>query len=211
MRMLAFALSACALVVALSASASDAPLDPTTSRTWTLSDVSPGQRLDVRLESGAGLRITTWDRNEVSVVSDLSEKRCPDARISLTRSADGVRLESVYPDGDGSGNHNCSLTIEVRVPKRFDVKLQSAGGSVEIRNLEGSVSGFTGGGQLAVRRMHGDIQLRTGGGSVHVSDSDLEGQLSTGGGGISFDNVSGPVTATSGSKPGVVRGRSRST
>jgi len=211
MRTLVIAASAIALMASTASSGTDGPLDPGSNRTWSLAQVTSGQRLDIRLETGAGLRILTWDKNEISVVSDLGEDRCPDARIALTRTADGAKLESIYPDHDELNVHNCSLEIDVRVPRRFDVKLWSAGGSVRVSNLKGTVSGTTGGGSLVIDQMKGEVRLRTGGGAIRVSDSDLDGSLSTGGGGISFDNVAGPVTASSGSKPGVVRGKSRST
>jgi len=211
MRTLVIVAFAVTLSASLAASGTDGPLDPGSNQTWTLTNVPAGQQLDIRLETGAGLRVLTWDKNEISVVSDLGEDRCPDARIALTRTAEGAKLESTYPDHDELNEHTCSLQIDVRVPKRFDIKLWSAGGSVQVSHLTGTVNGTTGGGKLVIEQMHGEVRLRTGGGAIRVRDSDLEGHLSTGGGGISFDNVAGPVTASSGSKRGVVRGRSRST
>ena len=211
MRTLVIAASAIALMASAASSGTDGQLDPARNRTWSLSQITPAQRLDIHLETGAGLRILTWDKNEISVVSDLGEDRCPDARIALTRTADGAKLESTYPGHDEVNVRNCSLEIDVRVPRRFDVKVWSAGGSVRVSNLKGTVTGTTGGGSLVIDQMKGEVRLRTGGGAIRVSDSDLDGSLTTGGGGISFENVAGPVTASSGSKPGVVRGRSRST
>jgi hypothetical protein len=211
MRTLVIAALASTLMASAASSGNDGPLDPGSNQMWNLSGIPAGQRLDIRLETGAGLRILTWDKNEISVVSDLGEDRCPDARIALTRTAEGAKLESSYPDHDEMNVHNCSLEIDVHVPRRFDVKLWSAGGSVRVSNLRGTVTGTTGGGSLVIDQMKGEVRLRTGGGAIHVRDSDLDGSLTTGGGGISFDNVAGPVTASSGSKPGIVRGRSRST
>src|SRR5262245_16609407 len=211
MRTLVIAASAIALMASVASSGTEGPLDPGNNRTWSLAGITSGQRLDIRLETGAGLRIMTWDRNEISVVSDLGEDRCPDARIALTRTAEGAKLESAYPAHDELNDYTCSLQIDVRVPRRFDVKLWSAGGSVRVSNLRGLVSGTTGGGSLVIEQMKGEVRLRTGGGEIRVRDSDLDGSLTTGGGGISFDNVAGPVTASSGSKRGTVRGRTRST
>jgi hypothetical protein len=211
MRTLMIAISGLALMASVASSGTDGPLDPGTNRTWSLAQVTPGQRLDIRLETGAGLRIMAWDKNEISVVSDLGEDRCPDARIALTRTPDGAKLESVYPGHEEDAIHNCSLEIDVRVPRHFDVLLWSAGGSVQVSNLRGTVAGTTGGGKIVIDQMKGEVRLGTGGGAIHVRNSDLDGHLSAGGGGISFDNVAGPVTASSGSKSGVVRGKTRTT
>jgi hypothetical protein len=211
MRSWMLAVSTAALLGGPATFAADAPPDPEGNLAWTLDSVPPGKLLDVNLRTGAHLRITTWDRNQVSMVSDLTEERCRDARISFTRTPDGVRVESRYPDNPAVVDHNCSFSIDVRVPKQFDVRLRSAGGTVDIRNLKGTVIGLTGGGRLTIAGMEGTVRLRTGGGSIYVSDSDLEGHLTTGGGEIQFRHVTGPVTARSGSRRGVVRGLTRAT
>src|SRR5262245_871375 len=166
MRTLLLATSTAALLLGPATFAADAPPDSAGNGAWTLDSVSPGKLLNVDLRTGASLRITTWDRNEVSMTSDLTEERCQDARISLTRTPDGVRVESRYPDESAVVDYTCSFTIEVKVPARFDVRLRSAGGTVNITNLEGHVSGLTGGGALTIAGMRGAVQLRTGGGSI---------------------------------------------
>src|SRR2546426_11911780 len=72
-----------------------------------------------------------------------------------------------------------------------------------------SFEGHTGGGSLELRHVRGRAELRTGGGEIRVRDSEIDGHLATGGGHVSLQNVSGDVSATSGSEPGVKRGRRR--
>jgi len=179
--------------------------DGEVNRTWTIPAVSPGQ-LDIKLRTGAGLSITAWDRDEVSVETDWTETRCRDATVEVTKTAQGALIETRYPPGTTVINHNCSFGIVVKVPRRFDIKLRSAGGSVAVSGLRGDVRGQTGGGKIELADLRGSVQLRTGGGQIHVWDSDLEGRISTGGGQVRFDNVSGGVTARSGSRRGTVRG-----
>ena len=205
MRSIGFAILAGTLLAVPPASPSDPPDSPS-HFVGMLDAVSPGQVLEIRLRTGAGLHITAWDRDQISVESDWTEERCRDARIELTRVSGGALLASYYPDDHLEVNHNCSFSIQVRVPRRFDLRIRSAGGGVRITGLNGRVSGRTGGGRIALERLNGEVQLSTGGGEIHVSDSDLDGRLSTGGGRIRFERVSGPVTARSGSVRGVVRG-----
>ena len=206
MRVLGFALPAAALLIALTASASDAPKDLEPRVSWTVAEIPRQADLLIRLDTGAGVRISTWDRDQITVESNWSEERCPDARISLSRTASGATLESRYPPGQGEITHNCSFSLDVRVPREVNVAIRSAGGGIEITGLKGTVIGHTGGGRIALTEMNGTVNLRTGGGEIRVRDSDLDGRITTGGGRVSFVNVSGPVTARSGSVRGVVRG-----
>jgi hypothetical protein len=178
-------------------------------RTWSI-PASAGETLEIRLLTGAGVRIIGWDKDEVSVHSDWTEERCRDAEFEVKRTSQGALVATRYPAGTGVVNHNCSFAIEIKVPRKFDVRIRSAGGGVAIQDMRGDVTGTTGGGSLELSGMRGHIRLRTGGGSIMVRDSDLDGSLVTGGGPVRFTNVSGGVTGWSGSQRGVVRGRSRS-
>ena len=185
-------------------SSAGVPNDGSDRRAWTIRSVPDGGVLEIRLTTGAGLSITGWDRDEVAVDTDWTQDRCPDAEIDVTRTAGGVLLETRYPERDVRVHH-CSFGIEVHVPRRFDVRIRSAGGSVAIAGLRGNVQGHTGGGRIELSGLQGSVRFRTGGGGITVRDCTLEGHLTTGGGRVSFENVSGGVTGRSGSMRGVVR------
>jgi hypothetical protein len=170
---------------------------------------SSGERLEIRLDSGGGLRVSTWDRDEVAVESEGSLRACPDAELSLERIVGGVRLASLYPEDLGS-SHTCSLSLLIRVPRKFDVSISSSGGGFEATGLHGRIDGQTGGGSIRLSDVHGSVRLATGGGEIVVTDSDLDGRLSTGGGQVRFEHVTGKVVGTSGSMRREVRGQSRS-
>lgn len=171
--------------------------------------VSSGQRLEIRLATGASLNIASWDRREVLVESERTEALCPDAMMNLTRTSGGALLETRYKPGSGE-THQCSMAIDVHVPSRFDIRVRSAGGSIRIMDMGGTFEGRTGGGSIELAGLRGHVDLHTGGGRILVRDAYLDGSLTTGSGSVRFDNVQGGVTATSGSVRGVTRGRSRS-
>ena len=175
------------------------------SRTET---VKPGQRLDVRLDTGAELVITGWDKNEVNVKAGWKDSECPGAAITVDRTDSGIRVDSHYAD-DGVRNHSCSLEIQVYVPRKFDLRLKSAGGGLELSKVNGTFDGYTRGGSLELDQVQGTVTLTTGGGSINVKDSDLDGHLSTGGGSVNFTNVRGPVRGTSGSMQHPVYGKGK--
>jgi hypothetical protein len=200
------------LVLAAAASmafALPAGADESSSRFLSSVPARSGERLEMRLDSGAGLRIVAWDRDTVKVESHESLSRCPDATLSLQRSPDGVRLESRYREDSGR-NHSCSMLLTVHVPRKFDLEFQSAGGSLEITGVKGRFEGRTGGGEIRLEGVRGQAHLTTGGGEIEVTDSDLDGRLSTGGGNVRFSGVMGDVVGTSGSMRHDVRGHPRS-
>lgn len=172
-------------------------------------DVKPGQLLDIDLGTGGSIRIRTWDKNEVRVSADPLETRCPHGVLSFDRTSRGVLLKSEY-DGDSGDTHTCSFAVEIQVPRKFDVRIRSAGGQISIDDLSGRIEGRTGGGQLQLDRVAGEVDLSTGGGQIRLRDCNLDGRLSTGGGQVRFENVVGDVRATSGSEDKVVRGKPRS-
>ena len=198
--------AAAALLLSLPLASAAGPPEEGEGRSWTFPNVAPGQLLEINLRTGAGLSITGWDRDEVRVDTDWTEARCLDARFEVTKTTQGVRVATSYPPGTTVITHNCSFGVEIKVPREFDVRIRSAGGSVAISGVRGTVRGQTGGGKIELADLKGDVQFRTGGGQIHVWDSDLEGHISTGGGQVRFDNVSGGVTARSGSRRGTVRG-----
>ena len=87
---------------------------------------------------------------------------------------------------------------------------RSAGGAIEISDVDGAITGHTGGGELYLSRLRGELELRTGGGEIHVLDSHLEGSVRTGGGAAVLQNVSGGLEASSGSGPVIRRGKGKS-
>src|SRR6185436_15097281 len=163
MRSSLMATSAALLLVVPPAWAASPLKDGEAKRSWTIPAVAAGQLLDVQLRTGAGLSITAWDRDEVSVESDWDETRCPDARIDVTKTDQGVLIESAYPPGPGVVSHNCSFHFAVKVPRTIDIHLRSAGGSVAITGVRGDIEGQTGGGRIELGGLHGSVRLRTGG------------------------------------------------
>src|SRR5262249_32611086 len=140
----------------------------------------PGQRLDLDLETGAGVHIEGWDKSVVRVWNSHREQECPDAKIETHTTADGVRVRSYYMGDDQT--HSCSLTLEIRVPTRYDVRLRSSGGDLVVRHLRGTIEGHTGGGSLVLDHVDGDVHLHSGGGDIRVTDCRLDGGMATGGG-----------------------------
>jgi len=160
---------------------------------------TPGQRLELDLETGGSVRVTGWSESRVQVRAFLSGRDWQDTKVSLDRISGGLRLRSWQEEDRTSSS--TSHRFEVQVPRRYDLRLSSAGGGIELSDVEGEFRGHTGGGEIEIRHAKGRASLTTGGGEIHVTDSDLSGSVSTGGGEVVLSRVSGGLRGTSGSGP----------
>lgn len=166
--------------------------------TWerTLS-AAPGELLDLDLDAGGEVRVQGWDEPRVSVRARLGGLHWRDVEVDVERVSNGVRVASRFVGRralQSSDNH-----FEVRVPRRYDVRISSSGGTLTLVGLEGEFRGHTGGGGFVLQRLKGMARLTTGGGEIHVWDSELAGRVQTGGGMVRLSRVSGGLRGSSGS------------
>ncbi len=166
---------------------------------------SAGGVLVLDLNAGGGVTVRGWDEPRVSVRARLGGLHWRDVEVDIERESDGVRVGSRFTRR--SGNQSTSNQFEINVPRRYDVRISSSGGSFTLVNLDGRFTGHTGGGDLVLERLTGSARLTTGGGEILVSDSDLSGTVRTGGGLVRISNVRGGLRGSSGSGP-VIYGES---
>jgi beta-lactamase regulating signal transducer with metallopeptidase domain len=152
--------------------------------------------LDLDLDTGAGLTITSWDRPEIEVDGTLGGRDWRETEVNLERTSGGARLTSRHRGSHGSST---SHHFNIHLPRRYNIRLKSAGGGVSISDLSGDFIGHTGGGELRITRANGRAELTTGGGSIRVTSSNLDGSVSTGGGTVVIQDVNGGLTGHSGS------------
>lgn len=156
--------------------------------------ISGERTLEVRISSGGSIDIRGWDEPHASARIRFRNTD-PDAfRFEFDQRGSNlvVRSEQLHRV------EQVNLVVEVRVPRDFDLKLRTGGGSITLQNISGTIEGGTGGGELDLLNLKGDIRLTTGGGRITVRDSELDGRVSTGGGAVLVENVIGDFRATSG-------------
>jgi hypothetical protein len=133
--------------------------------------------------------------------------------ISTTQDSSGVTVT-----GRAGGWRDwlfASTRVEytIRVPREYPIEIATAGGPLDVRNLNAAVQAMTSGGGIVVRDVTGSVnvrtsgggihaaglkgptELRTSGGSIHVSDCAGDLDVYTSGGGIRLDHIDGRVTA----------------
>ncbi len=157
-----------------------------------------GGTLELDLDTGGDIEIIGTDDQKVSVRGSLGGRDWRDTEVALEQHDGDAALVSRYTGSRSEQTFDNAFSI--RVPKRFNVRVQSAGGDVHITNVDGSFSGSTGGGRIAIENATGEAHLSTGGGDVRVAKSKLDGSVSTGGGTVRFQDVTGDIVGSSGSE-----------
>lgn len=161
-----------------------------------LMTVSPGGVLVLDLKTGAGVTISGTDESILRWRAHLGGRDWRNTDVDMSRTEDGALIETRYINQ--SRNQSSSHRIEIWVPKRFSLRISSAGGGVALRNITGDFTGATGGGEIRIDRAGGRADLSTGGGAVVVTNSNLSGTVSTGGGSVLIQGVTGGLRGSSG-------------
>ena len=156
-------------------------------------EVKSGQVLSVDLGTGGSLSITGWDREEVLVEVDFDDDDYY-YDVEIEKTGTGVDISSDVR----AGRHNYHAPdFDIKVPRRFDLELQTMGGSIEIDGIEGEIEGLTMGGNLDLTNLQGEIALKTMGGDITCKNSDLDGFVTTMGGEVLMEDIVGDVKGSS--------------
>lgn len=94
------------------------------------------------------------------------------------------------------GNDDSNVKYTISVPREFNLTLRTAGGDVNVSNIQGKVDGETSGGDLHALRVDGDVQLSTSGGDVEGKELRGKLVLETSGGDIVIAKAEGSVDAS---------------
>jgi hypothetical protein len=111
------------------------------------------------------------------------------------------RGEFAIFEGSWDGGHARKFNAEfvLTVPRDMTlVKLNSDGGSINVRGIGGRLEAETGGGSVNLDDLGGTAMAETGGGSIQVGNANGELKLTTGGGSIHVISAKGKVYASSG-------------
>jgi hypothetical protein len=148
--------------------------------------VGKGGTLDVRIRGG-NISIKSWNRDEVMVrITGVDEDE--DSGIRMSSSGSTVSIEN----SEGSSD---DFTLEITLPTKFDVRLQSSSGDMDIDGpLTGRLKGMTGGGNIRLGNIGGTIDMKTAGGDITCGDIGGDLDLGTSGGDIHMGEVSGSAT-----------------
>lgn len=165
-------------------------------------NIEEGKTLDINLNSGGSVKILGWDKDVVSIDVESSRDDLDDYDIDFTVEDEGIEVESnaKYERSNSGGLH-----FDFRVPSSFNLKIETAGGGIKIKSVNGDISGKSMGGPLELSDLKGKLDLQTMGGPIKLYDSEVDGKVHTMGGPVEITNVKGDVKGTTNGGPVIMK------
>ncbi|MBI5020175.1 MAG: hypothetical protein HZB59_01940 [Ignavibacteriales bacterium] len=159
-------------------------------------DVQAGGNLIVDSDIG-NITITSGNDNKVSitVVARGSDRFIK--RFSVESVQEGAdikvlgRVEQSHFHLFNSGWTD--VLFDIKVPKDFNLNLNTAGGNIEIENVKGKIDGETSGGNIELMDIDSDLKMSTSGGNVKLTNCVGSYHVETSGGNMYADKVTGPI------------------
>ena len=170
--------------------------------------VKPGGKLVVDADQGS-IEVNTTKDSQVQVevfrkITAGSEAKAQqllaEHKVEIAQDGGAVTVHATKGNKGSKGFWNFGkLRFEVRyvisVPDKFDLDLNTAGGSIKIADLTGDVKARTGGGNLDLGVIQGPVNAHTSGGSIHVAGCQGNTQIETSGGNIGIGGGEGKLSA----------------
>lgn len=149
--------------------------------------------------SGGSIRVGGADVTEVRVTTRLTYGL---GKPTLIRTAgpDGVTLDVACP----WWSFQCSSSYDIVVPPGFEVRADSSGGSIALRDLTGRVEAHSSGGSINGTDLGGGVRADSSGGSVRLERVGGPLDLHSSGGSVTGTDLRG-AEATAESSGGSVR------
>lgn len=160
-------------------------------------DVMQGGRLKVDADGGS-IAVTGTDGQKVVVQIRATgdEDNLDNLTFSADRDGEGIaviaRKKSEVRSWFSNGPR---VQVTVQVPRQYNVELNTSGGGIKLKQLNGAANGRTSGGSIDLEAIQGTVQMRTSGGGISVRSVRGDTQLHTSGGTIVADQVEGGLRA----------------
>ena len=155
-------------------------------------ETASGKRLEIDLSTGGSIEINGWDKNEVSLIANLRGDK-EDYSLEFKERSWGISVEISF---EGRRSSNGGVSLEIQVPRKYDIEMETMGGDLTIDGVEGHFSGETMGGEIELFNLKGEANITTMGGEIRIEDSELDGQVKTMGGEITLRDVIGDLDAS---------------
>ena len=152
--------------------------------------VQSGGELSVVSDTGQ-ISVETGRGNRVEVRVDISEGDPDQLEVTLTQQGNKVVVTGRFTEN--RRRHRVRVRYQITVPDRFNVDLETKGGSIQVNDLTGTVKVSTAGGSLKFGNIVGPVNGRTSGGSITLDGGEGRVTLRTSGGSINVGDVMGDL------------------
>lgn len=133
-------------------------------------------------------RSDSWSRSEAE---DFLKK----FQVDFSQQGNDVTVIAEYRGSKNDHWGNGQVRFLFRVPAKYNVNLNTAGGSISVADLEGTVEAETAGGSLSFGNIKGPVNGRTAGGSISLDGGSGKVDVRTSGGSINIGSVDGDLSA----------------
>ncbi|MCY3770425.1 MAG: hypothetical protein OXG98_00155 [Gemmatimonadetes bacterium] len=163
--------------------------------------VDPGGKLTIDADIGS-VRIETATTNKLEIL--VEKQRKEGTEDQARRAFDEVEVTTEQQDNDVHvrvdksrwfKRNRVSIAIIVQVPYTYNLDINTAGGSIEIADLDGEIMAKTAGGSIRLGATKGDVDARTLGGSIRIGPTEGGVYAKTLGGSIDIGDTKGDVDA----------------
>jgi hypothetical protein len=168
--------------------------DKTLDRTFA---VSPGGSLIVEAD-GASIKVSGSDTNQVTVHMRVKGAENELAAMTLDAVQKGDQVTATMRRTKSGkwfdwGSWRSESSIEVTVPKRYEVSVHTSGGSIDLKDTSGSVKLNTSGGDVTAKNLNGTVWLRTSGGRITADNVRGDVDANTSGGDVHLRGIDGRI------------------
>lgn len=146
-------------------------------------NANEGETLTVKTDAGS-IEILTHNSDSIEVNAKIEGSQEDEFDVSFDADGDGLTIVGKRENGHGWGWNSLKVKYEITVPKRYNLDLDTSGGSIQIEDIIGEIKVRTSGGSISVGDVEGDVSLHTSGGSIRTNDIMGEIDAHTSGGSI---------------------------
>ncbi len=158
--------------------------------------VSSGDKLVLEADLG-DVVVTGTDGEELSVkvTANGSDENLSKYDVQFDQDGNTVRIRGKHSRRyfHFFDNDWMEVRYEITLPKNFNLELNTSGGDLNLRDIQGNIYGETSGGDVAANNLSGKIHCTTSGGNIVLKNSSGELDFRTSGGDIHGDAINGSM------------------
>ena len=166
-----------------------------------------GSKLWVKNRNG-GIRVTGWDREEVSLVAEIRDSERRRIELVLQRRDQGLDIEALFRQPRWNFGFSfmqsprCEMTLNV--PRRLLAHFRTTNGTLSVATLDGFAHCETTNGDIKFRDVSGEVLAETTNGTIEASNLRAR-NLDGWGEGISLETTNGSIEVELGKASGEIQ------
>ena len=165
-----------------------------------------GGKLTMNVDRGS-IHVTTSDsyKVEVRITRELKTASTAEAKrvfeqhkIELTSTDNEVKIEAKNPQKFSTFRNpfnRLQVDYTIAIPAKFDINLNTAGGHIEVADLEGKAVLHSSGGNLTLGVLKGPLRAHTSGGHITLTRVEGDADVDTSGGNLRLGEIDGNLLA----------------